>query len=40
LEKKFSNLSVEASTSKIKELSIENFSPLEVDLLTVATSKK
>ena len=40
LEKKFSNLSIKASTSGIIKLSAENLSSIEVDTLTAATPIK
>jgi len=40
LEKKFPDLSTEASTSKIIKLSTKNLSPTEVDLLVATTPKR
>ena len=40
LEKKFSDLSIKASTSRIMELSAENSSPIEINPLVVTTSKR
>ena len=40
LEKKFSNLHIEALISKIVELSAKNLSPIKVDLPLVATFRR
>ena len=40
MEKKFSDPSIKASTSRIIELPVESFFTMEVDLLIATTSRK